>query len=128
MVDVSEITPTLFDPQAVNISVGDSVIWYGIHDAHTTTSFPGQAVEWDSGSLTEGLTYMVTFFKPGNFTYYSEFPEDAGQVGWVNVQQPVPEFPGYVLYVTLATAVVLTLLLDRHFRRHAGNALPSAIR
>jgi plastocyanin len=116
IVDVSEITPTLFDPQGVNISVGDYVIWFGIHDAHTTISDPGQAEYWDSGSLTEGLTFSYTFTHTGNFTYRSSFPEDAGEVGWVYVQQPVTEFPGYMLYVTVAAAVILALFVERRLR------------
>ena len=116
MVDVSEITPTLFDPQAVNISVGDYVIWFGIHDGHTTISFPGQAEYWDCSPLTEGLSFVHMFTHTGNFTYYSTFPEDAGQIGWVYVTQPVPEFPGYLPYLTVAAAVILALLIERRLK------------
>jgi plastocyanin len=116
IVDVSEITPALFDPQGVNISVGDYVIWFGIHDAHSTISDTGQAEYWDSGSLTEGLSFVHTFTHAGNFTYHSTFPEDAGQVGWVYVQQPVPEFPDSMIYIALAAAVTLALLVERRLR------------
>jgi plastocyanin len=116
IVDVSEITPTLFDPQGVNITVGDTVIWFGIHDAHTTTADPGQAEYWDCTPLTEGLTFSYRFTRAGNFTYHSTFPEDAGQIGWVYVKQPVPEFPGYTVYMAVAAAVILALLIERRLR------------
>ncbi|MGA1976075.1 MAG: hypothetical protein ABSG92_10615 [Conexivisphaerales archaeon] len=115
-VDVSEITPHLFDPQGVTINVGDTVMWSDYHDAHTTTSYPGQAEYWDSGPMVETSTFSFTFTRTGNFTYYSEYPEDAGYVGWVFVQQPAPEFPGYLAYITVAAAVILALLLQRRLK------------
>jgi plastocyanin len=115
-VDISSRSPTLFDPQGVTINVGDSVLWLDVHEAHTTTSDPGQAEYWHSAELNDGATFSHTFTHTGNFTYYSTFPEDAGQIGWVYVQQPVPEFPGYMLYMAVAAAAILALLVERRLR------------
>jgi plastocyanin len=72
----------LFNPPGVTINVGDTVMWRDYDDyGHTTTSFPGQAEYWDSGPLIEMETFSFTFTIPGNCTYYSNRPEDAGYVG-----------------------------------------------
>ena len=117
-VQISGTTPTLFTPQGVTINVGDTVEWSCLDGAHTTTSNPGQAESWDSGPLMEMETFSFTFTQSGNFTYTSTALGDAGQVGWVFVQPgtSAPEFPGYVLYITVTAAVMLALLVQRRLR------------
>jgi plastocyanin len=116
-VDVSEILPTLFYPQGVTINVGDTVFWTSLVASHTTTSDPGQAEFWNSGDFLDGETFSWTFTHAGNFTYHSSFPEDAGQIGWVFVQAPTPEFPGDLAFATIVIALVLALLVERKIRR-----------
>jgi plastocyanin len=112
-VDVWEIGNSLYTPQGVTINVGDTVMWLDYDDyGHTTTSYPNQVESWNSGAMTEMVTFYLTFSHAGNFTYYSTIPEDAGYVGWVYVMQPVPEFSGFALWLTLAASVGVALALS----------------
>ena len=115
-VDIAEFQPTLFDPQNVTINVGDTVCWTSLVGDHTTTSDLDQAEYWNSGDINDGMTFCFTFTVSGNFTYHSSFPEDAGQVGWILVQQSTPEFPGYLVYLAVAAAVMLAILVEKRFR------------
>jgi plastocyanin len=115
-VAISDTTQTLFTPQIVTINVGDTVVWTCNDGAHTTTSSMGQLETWDSGTLGEGATYSHTFANTGNFSYVSTASGDTGDTGYVVVRQPTPEFPGYILYVTLAAAVMLAFLVERRLR------------
>ena len=115
-VSISDNTATLFSPQLVTISVGDTVTWTCIDGAHTVTANSGQAEYFSSPTLNEGGTFSWTFTHVGNFSYISSSSSDAGQVGYVVVQQPAPEFPGYMLYITVAAAVILGLLVERKLR------------
>ncbi len=117
-VSVGGGTSTLFTPQGITIEVGDTVMWSCMSGTHTTTAFPGQAEYWDSGMMSGmmGGSFSWTFTHSGNFTYMSTAAGDAGQIGWVLVQQPAPEFPGYAVIVTVAAAVILALLIERRVR------------
>lgn len=57
-----------FGPNAITISVGDTVSWTNDESstAHTTTSDDGL---WDSGSLGGGGTFEHTFDDAGTFDY-----------------------------------------------------------
>ncbi len=118
-VSIGSGTPTLFSPQGITINVGDTVVWSCMGGTHTSTAFPGQSEYWDSGMMTGGMmggSFSWTFTHAGNFTYMSTAAGDAGQIGWIFVQQPAPEFPGIALYVTVAAAIVLALLIERRVR------------
>jgi plastocyanin len=116
-VGISDSTPTLFSPQVLTINVGDTVIWTCQDGAHTTSSNNNSATEiWDSGTLGEGQTFTYTFTTTGNFSYVSEASGDQGDIGYIVVLQPAPEFPGFVLYVTVAAAVLLAFLVERRLR------------
>jgi plastocyanin len=59
-----------FAPSAVSIDVGDRVTWrFAGPSLHTSTSRPGQADRWNSGSEGPGGTFARTFTKPGRFNY-----------------------------------------------------------
>ncbi len=75
-----------FQPYTITISVGDTVNWTCISGRHTVTSDPGQAVSFDSGTLTPGQFFNYTFNVPGNFTYRSTI--DMAMTGVVVVTQP----------------------------------------
>jgi len=115
-VSISDNTATLFSPQNVTVNVGDTVTWTCIDGAHTVTSNSGQVEYFSSPTLTEGGTFSWTFTHPGTISYGSSASTDTGQVGYIIVQQPSPEFPGYALYITVAAAVILGLLVERRLR------------
>ena len=57
-----------FGPDAITISVGDSISWTNDESSivHTTTSDDGL---WDSGNISMGDTFKHTFDDAGTFTY-----------------------------------------------------------
>ncbi len=115
-VSISDNTATLFSPQGITVNVGDTVTWTCQDGSHTVTSTPNDTQSFSSPTLTEGGTFSVAFTSAGNQTYYSTNPSDQGEVGWVFVQQPSPEFPSFMLYITVAAAVIVGLLLERRLR------------
>jgi plastocyanin len=70
-----------FDPVTINIAVGDTVTWTNNGTfAHTST----RTGEWDSGLLSTGNTFQVTFNSAGSFQYFcSQHP--LTMIGTVNV-------------------------------------------
>lgn len=57
-----------FMPASLNVSAGDTVRWTNQDAApHTSTSDTGI---WDSGTLTNGHSYMRAFAEAGNFPYH----------------------------------------------------------
>jgi plastocyanin len=103
-----------FRPANLTINVGDTVNWTSTAMTHTTTADPGQAEWWDSGAVPVGQSYAHTFTIPGTYTYHSGV--DPNMHGTIVVQQPTPEFPGFVALTTVALAVFLGLLLERKLR------------
>ena len=72
-----------FNPEVVNINVGDTVIWTGL-------AFGGHNVVADDGSFRSGNigsldTFSHTFNSPGSFRYICEPHEGLGMTGIVNV-------------------------------------------
>ncbi|HVP23670.1 MAG TPA: hypothetical protein VMS77_07135 [Conexivisphaerales archaeon] len=112
-VAISDQTPTLFTPQLQTINVGDTVTWTCNDGAHTTTSNGGQSESWASPTLNEGATFSHTFTTTGNFSYVSIASGDSGEVGYIVVQQPTPEFPGYFLFIAVAAAAAIALIVER---------------
>ncbi len=56
-----------FSPATITVSPGQTVTWTNSDSVpHTTTSADGQ---WDSGPVTPGAHYSVTFAKPGTYVY-----------------------------------------------------------
>ncbi len=56
-----------FNPNAININVGDTVSWTNNDPVdHTTTSLGN----WNSGSLTPGASFSEVFESPGTFNYF----------------------------------------------------------
>lgn len=69
-VDIGEF---LFEPGTITVSVGDSVIWENSGDLpHTTTAgTPGAPTgEWDSGTMSPGDLFSMSFATPGTFQYF----------------------------------------------------------
>ncbi|MEE8375823.1 MAG: plastocyanin/azurin family copper-binding protein [Acidimicrobiia bacterium] len=56
-----------FNPNPININVGDTVRWTNNDPVdHTTTSLGN----WNSGSLTSGASFSEVFESPGTFNYF----------------------------------------------------------
>lgn len=100
-----------FDPVALRVLPGDTVVWLNLGDNHSTTAYappntkaggtavpqriPEGAQAWDSGILglqDRGLTFSHTFKVPGTYDYYCFPHEFLGMVGRVVVD--VPGGPG----------------------------------
>jgi plastocyanin len=72
-----------FDPKEINVAPGTTVRWvnYG-QERHTVTSRDGL---FDSGPMSPGSTYSVTFQRPGTYRYFCRPHEKMGMVGTVVV-------------------------------------------
>lgn len=100
-------------PQNITINVGDAINFTDVSGQHSATAESGQAEWWDSGILNPGQSYLVTFNVSGIFTYWSTFPWDQGMVGTVTVTQPVPEYPGSVVFFVMAISAFAALIVER---------------
>ncbi|WP_224336350.1 cupredoxin domain-containing protein [Haloprofundus halobius] len=102
-----------FEPDAVTIPVGETVVWRTVGYApHTVTAYedelPPGAAYFSSGGFTNeaaardgasggggvldrGEEYTYTFDKPGTYTYYCIPHEQAGMTGTITVE-PTAEF------------------------------------
>jgi plastocyanin len=107
------IADDYYTPETTTINVGDTVIWYnGGSEMHTATD-PGV---FDSGYLNPGASYNFTFTTAGDYSYYCEV--HPYMTGNIIVQQPAPEFPGYLALATVGVAIFLGLAMERAFRLH----------
>ena len=61
------ITNFAFTPSDITITQGSAVQWTVGSGTHTTTSDTGV---WNSGNLSTGNSFSVTFNTPGNFPYH----------------------------------------------------------
>ncbi|HZU14027.1 MAG TPA: cupredoxin family copper-binding protein [Chloroflexota bacterium] len=60
-----------FAPATLTIAAGTTVTWMNADSvAHTSTSDPGDAMSWDSGSISPGSSFSLTFTQAGTFTYH----------------------------------------------------------
>ena len=90
--DGSEMGDNAFDPNPINIKVGDTVTWINDDVAtHTVTSDSGSDEDndtkstngetFDSGYLSQGQTFEHTFKKAGNYGYFCTLhPSMTGEV------------------------------------------------
>jgi flagellin-like protein len=83
-----DIYQSTYTPSHLEACTGDSVRWvsraYGsTNTPHTTTSDPGQAESWDSGTMNLGSSFVHQFTNVGNFSYYSSTA--TSMTGTVNV-------------------------------------------
>jgi plastocyanin len=64
------IRSTGFSPAVDTISVNDTVRWTNLDTAaRSSSSRPGSADDWDSGSLGSGSSYLHQFTQVGTFRY-----------------------------------------------------------
>ncbi len=117
-----QVGDNYFYPYSTTVNVGDTVVWNNVGSmTHTVTADVGQAVYWNSGDLLPGKSFSYTFTVAGNFTYGCFYHPE--MTGLIIVQQPVPEFPGYVVFVVAGMAVASALLVERRYRGRDGNGL-----
>ena len=93
-----------FDPDTVNIGVGDTVRWTWASNSHSVTSGTACKVDGqfcspdntncDVGILNDtGFVYEFTFTQPGTFQYFCHLHCFAGMTGVVNVLPAVRPSP-----------------------------------
>src|ERR1051325_2834472 len=96
IVDVTVGPGLAFDPDTVNISVGDTVRWTWAGSGHSVTSGPPCAVDSQycspndtnctAGTLSNaGTVYMHTFSRAGSYSYFCIAHCFFGMTGVVNV-------------------------------------------
>ncbi|HEU0167931.1 MAG TPA: hypothetical protein VFS62_09160 [Chloroflexota bacterium] len=63
---------TGFDPTTKTVPAGSTVTWLNLgQNAHSVQSDSGVNPPFDSGGISEGGTFSVTFSQPGTYTYHS---------------------------------------------------------
>lgn len=93
IVHLVNVADFVFNPNAINISLGDVVQWNWVGNvAHTSTSDlasgPGS---WNSGLLGNGSSYTSPVLTQGSHGYYCEphgAPGGVGMAGTINVLPP----------------------------------------
>ncbi len=70
------------NPSTVTVPVGATVTWrMGGEFDHAVASDPSSAINWDSGVLTPGQEFSVTFEQPGTFAYFDGlYPDHVGEI------------------------------------------------
>ncbi|MEJ2696118.1 MAG: plastocyanin/azurin family copper-binding protein [Candidatus Sulfobium sp.] len=80
-----------FSPSDLTINVGDTVRWTNpTGTLHTTTSGQGcssstSGAVWDSGTMSNGDSFSVTFDQPGTNPYHCTFHCGLGMTGTITV-------------------------------------------
>jgi plastocyanin len=80
-----------FNPQEVDVNVGDTVVWTNADAAtHTVTSgqFGVQTGVFSSGNVASGGTFSHTFDTAGSFPYYCRIHDE--MTGVINVTDAAP--------------------------------------
>jgi plastocyanin len=73
-----------FKPKSITVAPGTTVRWVNHgKEPHTVTARDGR---FDSGKLSPGATYSVTFTQPGTFEYFCRPHEKMGMMGTVVVE------------------------------------------
>ncbi len=77
----------IFTPSCIKVSSGQTVTWTNTGAMiHTATSDSGAPVTFDSGNLSPGQTFAVTFTTPGTIGYHCIYHVSLGMKGTVIVQ------------------------------------------
>ena len=85
---VTDTPAQIFDPQAMTIQVGDTVIWENVSGTHNVIA---DDASFDSGSPTAApWTFSHTFDSTGSFVYRCSAHSGDGQVGQINVRTARP--------------------------------------
>ena len=65
------VTDGAFGPATLTVVVGDTVIWTNTDDSPHTVTAEGGA--FDSGNLSEGLSFSFTFTETGTYSYVCNY-------------------------------------------------------
>ena len=71
-----------FDPAAIEVDPGTTVVWEWVDDGHSVTHVDD---EFDSGTLNEGEEFDYTFDDAGDYAYICIPHEGQGHLGGVRV-------------------------------------------
>jgi plastocyanin len=74
-----------FSPADLTIAVGDSVRAVVDGGTHTFTSSAGPK-SWDSGGMSAGQSYTVTFTTAGSYTFLCSYHSSLGMTGKLTVR------------------------------------------
>ena len=94
-------SPMVFDPEFLNIDVGDTVVWTWVGGPHSVVSSPNDVFNcnpsglFDSGEKTSG-TFAYTFTEPGEYGFHCGVGNHCGQEfesGLINVNGPPSPTP-----------------------------------
>jgi len=96
---IVEMTAKTFEPEHVEIQVGDTIKWTNPSSVfHTVTADPDKAIDPDNVKLPEGVepfgsgrirpdeTYKRRFDVPGSYKYFCIPHEKAGMIGTIEVK------------------------------------------
>ncbi len=80
--DSVDIKDFAFSPANITVKKGTKVTWMNKDGAsHTVTSDDDSAVKFDSGSMANGQTFVMTFDKAGQYSYHCNFhPQMTGSI------------------------------------------------
>ena len=69
------VSNTKFEPRALRVKAGTTVVWENTEGAHTVTADNGA---FESDTLSAGESYSHKFDKPGRYSYYCTFHGSKG--------------------------------------------------
>lgn len=88
-----EVSNTVFTPDYVDITVGDTVRWINVQGSHNVNGarerFP-QNPESFGNDIGQGWTYDYTFTKIGTYDYICDPHANLGMLGKIQVKDSVP--------------------------------------
>lgn len=86
--------PCYYNPDPVNITVGDSIVWHNSDSApHTATADTNSTFQFDTGNISgDSSSDPIVFSQAGQFTYHCTFhdPPMRGTVVVSGSQSPSP--------------------------------------
>jgi plastocyanin len=103
-----------FQPNAISVQIGDTVIWTNNGGAVHTVTSDGGAVPLDSGDIGSGGTYSHMFVSEGTYSYHCV--HHPSMHGTVTVGSVIPEYSSAAI-VTLGLMVILIGLVAVGKRR-----------
>jgi plastocyanin len=80
---ISEVAVDRFSPSTLSLHRGDSVLV--TNNDSTDHTFTIGSLGKDSGNMTQGDTYRLTFSTSGTFTFVCTYHESLGMTGTITV-------------------------------------------
>jgi plastocyanin len=120
-----QVADPIFLPQSLTINVHDTVIFNFSSNGHTVTesSSPNTCISkpggFDSGVLSNGVTFSHTFYRPGNYSYFCSVGDHCvnGMKGVIGVAAATSDATKDMSYSLASTVVFLSLLLSMFLNR-----------